>query len=138
MKKTLIILIILSLFITLFDYKIINAESNTTYSSYELEFKDENLNLKNLKLKLAPFFEHTSYIKSIYFCENDKPYSFNYKDVNESIEYLKNYYINDYKENREILNNNIKIEKVIVYSNNKVIAKYKKKYPKISISRLDN
>lgn len=161
MKKIFLFLFILSLFIMNMELYI-NKDDNTksvmyeysddVESDYDLYFEDENLNLGNFKLKLATFTSYHYQIKRVYFkCDNNSKeyfknkeyFSFIGNNLNEGIDNLKEQYILIVKENNlyndfnEITNNYIKIRRVRIYTSPVAIKKFKSKYPKVRVDKIN-
>ena len=111
---------------------------------YELDFKNENLDLGNFKLKMATFTSYEYNIKKVYINNSIKEYySFNNESFNDGIESLKEEYIENLKENymyNELDNdiNNTIISKVELYCEQDALTIFKKKYPKVIIKNIEN
>lgn len=150
MKKLFIILIFFLIISTMGNnnYDVTAMSINSNYDDCELIFENENLNLRNIKLKLALFSNHDSYIKKVYIKYNmkvkdyfDKEYfSFDNTDFNLGIEKIINEYNEVLKDNYvydETLTdiNNIQIEKVILSTNKDILNKFIIKYPKVIINK---
>lgn len=128
--------------------KEVNISSNE--SEYELDFGKENLNLANFKLKFANFTSYNYQIKKVYFDYSDtyseyfnkEYFTFIGNNLNEGIDNLREQYLLIIKENRlsddidSITNNYISIKKVIIYTSEEAIYKFKIKYPNVKVDRI--
>ena len=124
------------------------VNSNSDY--YELNFKDEILNLRNFKLKLGLFTSYEYKITKVYIDYpesikeyfNDKKYfSFNGNNLSAGIENLKYEYNLVLKENylyEELEKNmdDIVISRVDIYCEKEAIEKFKEKYKNVIINVL--
>ncbi|MBQ9024325.1 MAG: hypothetical protein IJ105_03775 [Bacilli bacterium] len=155
MKKLFIILIfflIISLLIPKNNnVKMVMSDMNNN-NHYELIFKDENLNLRNIKLKLGLFTSYEYNIPKIYikYNENIKDYfnnkdyfSFDSSNFNIGIEKLIEEYNIVLQDNHlyDELDKDISdiiIEKVEIYCEQDALDKFKDKYPNVIINRLDD
>lgn len=141
MKKIIFLIFFLIVIINIpkEDKMVFNEIINTDH--YELDFKEENLNIGNFKLKMATFTSYEYYIKRVYI--KDKYISFNNESFNIGIEKLKEEYIQILKDNhmyneldKDI--NMTKIDKVEIYTQKAALNKFKEKYPKVIINILEN
>lgn len=154
MRKLFIILIF---FLVMFNFNnstqltVMNEVNNINGINYELIFDEENLNLRNIKLKLALFSNHDSYIKKIYIKYNnnvndffDKEYfSFDNRNFSDGINKIIYEYNLVLKENylyeeldKDI--SNVKIDRVYLSTNKDVLDKFIKKYPNVVIKVVEN
>lgn len=156
MKKLIIILIfflIVSLIIPKNNKELmVMSNKNNDNNHYELIFDNENLNLRNIKLKLGIFTSYEYNITRIYIKYNDnikqyftnKDYfSFDSSNFNKGIEKLIDEYNIVLKENylyseldKDI--DSIIIDKVEIYCEEDAIDKFKAKYPNVIINRMND
>ena len=121
---------------------VFNEISNSNY--YELDFMNDNLNFGNFKLKMAPFTSYEYNIKKIYINDIQKGYlSFDNSNFNIGIEKLKEEYKNILRENymyNKLDNdiNNVRINRVYLYTEQIAISNFSEKYPKVIIKRIEN
>ena len=125
--------------------------TNDNHNLYELNFSKENLNFRNIKLKLGLFTSYEYKITKVYidYPENIKEYfldkeyfSFDSENFNRGIEklreeynvLLKEKYLYDELE-KDI--NNIKISKIEIYTQEDALTKFKSKYPNVTINRIN-
>ncbi|MBO6145195.1 MAG: hypothetical protein J6O62_00155 [Bacilli bacterium] len=142
MKKIIVFLIFFLIPINTYSTEIPVFNEYNNY--YELDFKNENLDLGNFKLKMATFASYEYNIKKVYINNSIKEYySFNNESFNDGIESLKEEYIENLKENymyNELDNdiNNAIISKVELYCEQDALTIFKKKYPKVIIKNIEN
>lgn len=154
MKKIFIIFVIISTIFIFFTKISHNKEDIPVMSVmhdynnyYELNFKNDNLNFRNFKLKIGIFTSFEYNIMKIYIQYPDnikeyfeeKPYfSFDSTNLNLGIEKLKYEYkkllqskfLYDEIEN---IFAQTRIYKIELYSNEDAIEKFKRKYPNVDI-----
>ena len=153
--KKLVVILIFFLAVSLLipknnSEKMVMSDINDNDNHYELIFKNENLNLRNFKLKLGVFTSYEYNITKIYIKYNDsikeyfndkEYFSFDSSNFNNGIEKLKEEYNVVLNENylydeldKDI--ENIVIEKVELYCEKAALNKFKEKYPNVIINRL--
>lgn len=154
MKKLVVLSIFFLIIISNFSYKedikTVMGNANNDNNHYELIFDKENLNLRNLKLKMSIFLSNEHNIKKIYlkypeklkdYFNNKKYFSFDNNNFNDGIQRLKEEYNVVLKENYlyDELNNDIcdiTIQKVEIYASKDALIKFKEKYPNVIVKYL--
>ena len=154
MKKLVVLLMFFLFIISNFFYKndvktVMGNINNNNH--YELIFDNENLNLKNFKLKMACILSNEHNIKKVYlkyperikeYFNNKEYFSFDNSNFNDGIQRLKEEYNIVLKENYlyDELDNNISditIEKVEIYTSKDALTKFKEKYPNVIVKYLE-
>ena len=125
---------------------------NDNEQNYELLFKDEILNISNFKIKLSMFDDNENYISKVYIKVPNKISDYlgeecilfmHGNNINEKIENLKKDYIDLIRENylfnelEKFDSNNIEIYKVEVSGNYKTINKFKSKFDKVRVQKIN-
>ena len=150
-----ILIIILFLFLFIFieknnDSKTVFMENERNGNHYKLIFSKEPLTIRTIKLKLTPFINN-GYITKIYvkYDENlkdffkDKEYfSFDNSSINTGIDTLKKEYLNVLSSNylyneleKDI--NDVSIESVDVYAEERVINNFKNKFKNVIVEKIN-
>lgn len=150
-----ILIIILFLFLFIFigknnDSKTVFMENERNGNHYKLIFSKEPLTIRTIKLKLIPFINN-GYITKIYvkYDENLKDYfndkeyfSFDNSSINTGIDTLKKEYLNVLSSNylyneleKDI--NDVSIESVDVYAEERVINNFKNKFKNVIVEKLN-
>ena len=152
MKKIIIFLIFfLLLFNINFNYEDTPVmSSKDIFNDYVLTFTNDKLNFANIKLKLALFSNHESYIKRVYIKYNNKVrdyfyrkyFSFDSMDFSTGILKLKEQYNLVLQKNYlyDELDKGIaevEINKVVVSTNHEILNKFVDKYPDVIISKME-
>lgn len=150
-----ILIIILFLFLFIFigknnDSKTVFMENERNGNHYKLIFSKEPLTIRTIKLKLTPFINN-GYITKIYvkYDENLKDYfkdkeyfSFDNSSINTGIDTLKKEYLNVLSSNylyneleKDI--NDVPIESVDVYAEERVINNFKNKFKNVIAEKIN-
>lgn len=149
MKKVLIVIIIIFLFIINYNKSSINAFNYMSFNEndiYFLDFTNDCLNTRNIKLKLSIFTGYNYKVNKIYPKKviNKLYYSYDFLSIDKDTEKFTNEYINDLKNNYyynivdDVKKSGINLVGIELYSQKEAIERFKKKYPNVKISNIDN
>lgn len=150
MKKTFIALfIIIILFFFMMSIKTESIETfnyQETSDTYFLDFSNDNLNTKNLKLKIAPFTGYKYKINKVYPKKiiNKEYYSYNFNNIDVDIENFTKEYISNleneylYDEIDRVKRDGIDLVGIELCTEKDALTIFKNKFKKVKIISINN
>lgn len=147
------LLIIIFLFYSFLFIKNNKVESAINYldelqqnNTYYLDFSNELLTTRNLKLKIAPFTGYEYKVNKIYpkYYNKKEYYSYNFKNIDLDIDNFTNEYIMNLKNNYnfneidKVKQYGIKLIGIEIYAEKEAINYFKNKYPNVKIIPITN